>query len=160
MTTRWTTADIARELQLSSREAARYAVYRWIGKGLIHDGDIEIDRKTGERLYLPWQVWSARALDRKGERTDLLSNGQPETATLHAVAETDDTDNQGMAHIRILENPNDWYSEIDTVVYPSMIIDVEAIILRALTTSGYRVMGAPVHRTVRISVPVTKNNKR
>jgi hypothetical protein len=49
MTTHWTTADIARELHLGSRAAARKWVQRHRDNGVRFD--IVIDEKTSERYY-------------------------------------------------------------------------------------------------------------
>lgn len=48
---RWTTADITRELGLTSREAARKWISRWRRKRNPAGAPVWIDPRTGERWY-------------------------------------------------------------------------------------------------------------
>jgi len=60
---RWTTADITRELDLSSRESARKWISRWRAKGNPAGTPVWIDPRTGERWYdaeLVTAAWRAR----------------------------------------------------------------------------------------------------
>jgi len=61
---RWTTADITRELDLSSREAARKLISRWRKKGIPAGTPVWIDPRTGERFYDAELVTAARAASR------------------------------------------------------------------------------------------------
>jgi len=51
MAQRWTTADITRELGLTSRESARKWISRWRAKGIPAGTPVWIDPRTGERWY-------------------------------------------------------------------------------------------------------------
>ena len=72
---RWTTADITRELDLSSREAARKLISRWRKKGIPAGTPVWIDPRTGERWYDAGMVTAAYdARPGRGWRA-----GQPDT---------------------------------------------------------------------------------
>ena len=60
MAQRWTTGDITRELELSSREAARKLISRWRKKRNPAGTPVLVNIQTGERWYDPELVTAAR----------------------------------------------------------------------------------------------------
>ena len=72
---RWTTEDIAGELGLASREAARQLTSRWRKRGTPAGFPVGINYRTGEREYDAELVIAAHAdMPGRGWRA-----GQPDT---------------------------------------------------------------------------------